>query len=279
MKLLYLVKHDLDNTNPIKEKLSFYWYLNGPYSTVIEREFDLLCNAKLVLDSQISNIQVYHYDPSMLHSRLTHNDKYLEDARNSIIKNLDNYTNVDNLMNVVYDHAPSDFYKSYHLGLQYNICALYLHAKSDDEKIAHYTNRVIDLLDDSILDVPSDSGFYQFRLNYKKFTRSLYVLCEVKHYEPEHLKLLQQLLQSVEIIWTAFAHLIRVYYHDPIYENNTPTWRNVASSKLDEMSSNLTALEYNVFEICTPKPLDIDVSFNPENSVSASEYLKKLENI
>lgn len=48
LKILFKLKKELPDNNPLKENIPYYWYLHGPYSDVVDHDLKSLVFKNLI---------------------------------------------------------------------------------------------------------------------------------------------------------------------------------------------------------------------------------------
>ena len=137
-KILWLIKQEIPDDNPIKHQLGFYWYKEGPYSEVISDVVLDMKECEHVQARPDTNFELYRLDSKLLHTQLTSSSE-IQEIRpillDKIKESSNDYSN-HQLYKKVYDDGPISFYSDYKSNFLSNFISYCKHyeSKSIDKK-------------------------------------------------------------------------------------------------------------------------------------------------
>lgn len=289
LKTLYLVKMDLPDENPLKEKLAYYWYLQGPTSNVIYSVIEHMKDSDMVRRSGYKNSEMYKLAVD-IPQNITH-DKYMSQALQLITKHVDSFINVRDMVADVYArYSPFEFYTTYNLDFKKrfeNYCNDVLHYNFDHTLIR---DEILDIFDTALLDIPAKKEFFEFELACNDYSKSLHVLLMTNLTFDEHIK--DDYVSARDLcdeIWTTFAYTARLYAHDHHYEQSMPNWKSQCDKTMKHLNANMKKFSDSVDRLPVPEEnlseeaeaimKDLDDGKMPSSGNTVQEYRKIIENL
>ena len=236
LKILFLAREHMSEKNSIRHDLAFYWYLNGPYSDTIEDNLKILVDEKKIIRSKTSQSEAYRIVPEHASRPIVAHNEFMDEAAREIRHIVDKSVNVNKLVRQVYEtSAPTKWYISYRLEFLPKFKS-YSNDICKKRKSSFAPKDMLRLLDDAVLDFPTNSEFLGIRMIFMDFAKMTNAFLRWDEHT-SHDDLLKELHVMGEEIWVVFAHGIRVYHHDVAYKNRVNSWRTAYESVLNELDS------------------------------------------
>ncbi|RNJ75048.1 MAG: hypothetical protein EB830_06820 [Nitrosopumilus sp. H13] len=243
--VLYLVKTDLPDDDPLKQKLAYYWHVSGPSSDVVCSALDQMIS-KTILQTQ----GLYRLSDTCKQS--THNGS-MSNALNLVAKHVSAFTNPDDMIRNVYKHSPFLFYTAYKLNFKKKFEDYCSHILGND-KYTCSLDEVLVLFRTATLALRAEDGFSDFEMIYNKYSRALYILLETDPSFDEHIEKDFDLARELcNEIWITFAHQVRIHAHDPYYERLINDWRAQSDSKTSNLKDMVDKFSDSVSRLPMPE--------------------------
>jgi hypothetical protein len=274
-KVLYELKRQLPDNNPIKERLPYYWFMAGPFSEFVATSLDDMRKEGMLKCKPNQDYALYVLNRDHAGKRLCPHDEHFKEARellNKIISKLRPFSIEQEIRAQYEDDAPSLFYPRYKLQFLPNI-KLYFDALTNPARKTanfHPENQkdcLIKLLSVSTSSLPFNSVFSEFKKNYFDFEVGLDRLLKMDYKKnPErYVRLLQQAVKLSEDIWNTFAYGARIVKHDKPYDSRIPEWKKMFDEKINELSVKVGEFYKTVLDDMKGKEIN-------ENYLSLSEF-------
>lgn len=210
----------LPENNPVKESLPFYWYKHGPFSEYLtDIKQKMIVEGKIVEENGRCTATT---------NRIVEHDDNIKLARKNMIAIInESSNNSQRLMDEIYHtDAPCGFYLSF----KNNFDAA-VHNFLNDPNTNFKPEDLIDILENSMGDLPNDSIFRNFKYSLRDFIELFAETIQTKSV----LEFAAPLQKIIKEIFNTFANGIRIKNHDEFYDSETEKWR----AEFDESVSNL----------------------------------------
>ena len=232
LKVLFLARERLPDGSNIKRDLAYYWYMEGPYSEVVDANLTLMVADGLVRVYKTNKSQTYQLMPERsLH--LVVADADLDAARHEIGLVANENTDVRDAVERTYETAPSKWYATYNLRFKPQFEE---HCKDMSAgRESRYANRdILEWLEDSVLDYPTVPEFLEHRMIFMDFAKmaNAFLRRDLHHAPRDTLKWFSDLCSSM---WDTFAYGVRVHHHDPQYDTHIEKWTEMYDDALDKL--------------------------------------------
>lgn len=277
LKILYLVKKQLPQSNPIKDDLAFYWYKYGPFSDVIVNILDKDEHINKNSDGS------YSYSEQDRNTHVMDHDESIREALSKVIPIVEKFRKSD-IRKEVYDDAPYQWYESYS-SFKKMLDTYYRHTFEKGRDSNPYIRAdILEALDETLGTKSLEERFTEFRLAYNGFVRmviSILKVPDIENYKDEFYRL----CQISEDIWDVFAKGIRTRYHDRYYTDQVEKWeldyQNAVSKLIKDIDQAEETLKIPDIEDDTPdEDLEtFNIDMNNVKSYTPSEMIKKIDEI
>ena len=263
LKVLFKTKYLLPDSNPVKDHLAYYWYLEGPYSERIYDCLDDLVESGVVVRRKTTKSETYRLGSNHTIKPLVTSDD-LDAARRTIDGVVNDFVNVNDMVREIYRYAPYSWYTTYNLKFRSrfrNYCNAVLEPRPPTYKIKN----VRSWLEDIVVDYPTAPAFLGHRRVVMDFAKMLSaVIASDPHHKHGHL--LHTLLTLCDKIWTVFAYGVRVEHHDEYYDGRLDDWRRMYEQEMDKLDVEVV------------KQVEVFDDIVQDNTRLAPEIEKILEN-
>ena len=239
LKVLYLAKGRMQDCNPIKENLAYYWYLEGPYSEVVYEGIDHLVSNGMVTPHKTQTSETYQFDSNRIRVPLVQSDEHVEEARKCISEAVDGFSHIEGTVGDIYDDAPYAWYKTYKQGFKVKFDSFCNAAGRG--KPMYGSNDILNVLDDAVLDFPPLPEFVDLRLAFMDFAKILNAFLRSEYLE--HQDKFGMLQKTCDEIWAVFAHGVRVKCHDAYYDIRADDWDEMYKAKLSVLDKDIRRQE------------------------------------
>ena len=245
-KILFKASKSLPENNSVKKFIPFYWFLEGPYSEVIDETIGRM-KAKHVLLNADETYELYKYDPDLQGRRLIdHQEFAFEEVRKSISSVVDSTFRFSNLQLVkeVYAESPILFYPSYKVGFLPHFESYCDHHIRDDASQNIFTESVLlSELKQSILTIPPNPTLADFKTLFLKFCQTVEKAFEFKtKKDSRYVTVLKSLKGLSEEMWNTFAYGARILEHDAYYQYKVPHWEKMFSDKTKILGASVITM-------------------------------------
>lgn len=285
LKALYLAKMDLPDGNRIRDALPYYWYLSGPTSDLVYKEF-----TGMMAEGIVRRVPHSAYEMFSLAGGVGA-PKHEGDAARAAERvrfHAAGFKSVDRMLRDVYKNAPYGFYTAYRLDFM-PLLERHCDARIHYEGGADGTREMaLEALTGAVVEIPAGAEFTRFRLAISSYARSLRVLLQDDGMYDEHVpRDIEAARRLCDMVWTAFAYHACIYRHDPYYESKVGRWRDRLDEHMGSLEAEAAAFEESVDRIPVRARYSkgteeaIARSEGPEyasaKSYGASEYLRMIE--
>ena len=267
LKILFQAKQHLSDDNPIKNELPFYWYKEGPYSTLIYETIDDLQNKGLISLSN-SGYNTYLFDRDRINVPLMHSNMHIDEAKNAIKTVIDEFTHIGALVEEVYRTAPYKWYDTYNLKFKVRFNNFCKGVSSSNRGTGTYSREdILRDLEDVVLDFPLFPDFSELYRIFMKFARLLNSFLHTDNCL-EHKDLFSILQKISDFIWEVFACGVRIKHRDVYYENNVDDWTEIYNTKINSLDADLCRNQNKIKQASTYvvklAPSVLDMKQHPE---------------
>lgn len=238
LKVLYQVKKTMPDDNPLKKKLAYYWYLEGPFSTVVYENVDLLEARNVVTKSRETYKLVKQHVPSPL---FVPSGEYVDSAKKEIGRVCEEFVNIDDAVEGIYDNdAPYAWYRTYKLEFMPKFES-YCKAELEERDNRYHNKDIEDRLDDAVLDYPALPEFAEHRMIFMDFAKMLNALLNSTNLSSDKRReMLHALGPMAEKIWKAFAERTRIEHHDDYYAGDVERWKIAYNDHISDLDREIT---------------------------------------
>lgn len=257
-KMLYELKRNLPETNPIKEQLPYYWFKAGVYSEYIAKELDVMTVEGILKKEQRDNYALFELDQSYTNKRFVEHDQHLIEARGllqAIMSNLQPFSIYNEIKSQYEDDAPSLFYPRFKLQFLPNIEIYCKAVKFPERRPSNFhpeTQRdcMLKLLSVCTSSLPYDSVFSKFKKTYFDYENSFSRLLRwnYRKNKEKYVELLEEALKLSWEVWNTFAYGGRIIRHDPIYSSRVEEWKEMLDDKVNDLSIKVDEFYKKVLE-------------------------------
>lgn len=287
MKILYLAKNKMHDDNSIKKELAYYWYLEGPFSEVVQDSMNHLISTNMITCSKTQTSETYQFDSNRIHIPLKmssdkHNSDDIQKARKYISDIVDDFQHIESMVNIIYEDAPYTWYKTYKQNFKVkfdNFCAKVL---NDDYNSSMYTYKdITHVLEDAALDFPQFPDFPELYRTFMKFTRLLNSFLHTKNCtERKDIFLIFQNMS--DLIWRVFAYGIRIKHHDEYYTEKINEWTLKYNNEMTKLDAYINQHQSQIEQISTHQVKIsshiIDIKQHPEKYEFTKLELDNIKN-
>ena len=222
LKILFKAKQCLPDSNPIKDALPYYWYKDGPYSSLIYKTIDHLQADGMIAPSS-STYQTYLFDRDRINIPLSQSDEHMDEAKAAVADVVDGFTHIEALVGDIYRTAPYRWYDTYNLKFKVrfnNFCD----KMSTNNNSGGYTRKdILHALDDAVIDFPQFPDFPELRRTFMRFARLLNSFLRTDDCM-EHKEMFPIFKKISNSVWDVFAYGVRIEYHDDYYDEEIDRW-------------------------------------------------------
>lgn len=232
LKTLFLAKNRLPDGSSIKRDLAYYWYMMGPYSEVVDANLTKMVESGMVEPRITSKLETYRLAPDReLRPVTTSAD--LDAAKSEIGLVVKEFSNTSNAITETYETAPFKWYTTYRLEFKPKTEHHFKHIL--DGRESQYSEQdVLELLDDAVLDYPTDRAFRGHRAAFMDYAKMLNTFLRWDSYRTRK-DMAKVLLGLCNTIWVVFAYGVRIYHHDSYYDNQVGAWETIYKQQLTNL--------------------------------------------
>ena len=248
LKILFQAKQRLPDDNPIRHALPYYWYRDGPYSTLIYETVDRLQNDGLISSSG-SGYRTYSFDRNRINIPLMQSNVHVSEARTAIDSVIDEFTHIEALVKNIYRVAPYKWYDTYNLKFKARFSNFCDRAFSSRSSAGTYSREdILRNLEDVVLDFPPFPDFPELRRIFMRFAR---VLNSFLHTDNclEHKDMFPILKRISNSIWDVFAYGVRIKYCDAYYVKKVDNWIKIYKDEMDRLDTDLRREQEKVKQV------------------------------
>lgn len=274
-KILFKVGKSLPENHSVKNSIPFYWFLEGPYSKVIDQTIGRMKDRQILLNVD-ETYEMYRYNHDLQDRRLVdHQESNFEEIRKAIsdiVNSTPKFSNLQ-LVNEVYAESPLLFYPTYKTDFLSHFESYCDHHIRDTVSGSIFTKSVLlTELNQSILTIPTDSIFADFKILFLKFVQIVEKTLEFKDKkDPRYVVVLESLKDLSREVWNTFAYGARILEHDEYYLDKVQHWERMFSDKIKILDASITTMIQT-----TKAELDIRLDADgPNNKCSENEEFRK----
>jgi len=228
-KILYRVKQQLPDDNPIKEQLAFYWFQAGPYSEIIDEGIRQMKNENHLI--RIDNeFELYQLSLEMQNKRyISPHPPELQQAREIIQREVEPMLRFSNLFLVkeIYEDAPIQFYQDYKSRFLIHFES-YCDHHNYESTVSENKNKedLKQLLINAKNTLSTDVIFSKFNLIYSEFDSLITTILDSKiNNQNDFLAIINNARYVSNEVWRVFAFGARILYHDKYYIPKLSLWK------------------------------------------------------
>ncbi len=245
-KILFKLNKSLPENDSVKNSIPFYWFLEGPYSEVIDQTISMMKNKQILLNTD-DRYELYKYNPNLQDRRfIDHLECDFEKIRKTISDIVNNTSKFSNLLLVkeVYAESPILFYPSYKTDFLSHFESYCDHHINNTTSCNIFTEPILlSELKRSILTIPPNPIFTDFKILFLKFCQTVEKTFEVKNKkEPKYTIVLKSLKILSKDIWNTFAYGARILEHDEYYLDKIPDWKSMFSDKIKILDASIITM-------------------------------------
>ena len=262
-KILYLLKKNLSEDNVVKKTLQFYWYLHGPYSTLIDHGLKKhVADGVLESYGESKGRGYVLSNGSRFSIEMELNQKRISEDVCEIIENYDFFKPRDEILKVIYEDAPFEFQRHYKLRF------LPMIDEIKDESLlvvlGSGEETIMKELMKAEAKLPLNEEFKKFHKLFSRFVTLSDTLFEKlgQEYYPEGQ---EYFCDIAEEMWSVFCRKLRILEHDPYYDNKVDGWDRIYERSLKELSKKIESFEMFINDMIVDFP-DIEKARVPEDS-------------
>ena len=239
LKVLFNARAQMSADNPVRQKLAYYWYRDGPFSEIVYANIDRLSESGIITKS--TNYETYTLVARHAMAPLKAADpaEHVDAAKAEIRRATDAFLSIGAAVEEIYEHAPYAWYRTYKsefMAKFESYCKSIL-----EERDSRYTNEDIeDLLDEAILAYPTLPEFVDHKMIFMDFSKILNAFLHSD--DADHgirMEMLRVLLNLSKEIWNGFGEIARIGYHDEYYNDKVGKW-------ISDYKDHMSALDSDV---------------------------------
>ena len=247
LKILFKAKQSLPDNNPIKYSLPYYWYRDGPYSTLIYETIDHLMKDGMISKSN-SGYETYHFDRDRINIPLSHPDEHMNEARDAISDVVDGFTHIGALVNDVYQEAPYGWYNTYNLKFKIRFNDFCDKAVEYNTSTGYTREDILQDLDDTVIDFPLFPDFPELRRTFMRFARLLNSFLRTDDCM-EHKDIFPIFKLLSNSIWNTFAYGVRIEYHDDYYDKEIDGWTEKYNKAITTLDAEILGYQDKIEQV------------------------------
>ena len=234
LKILFLARERLHDGNPIRRLLAYYWYLEGPYSEVIDNNLTLLVRSGRIKKYKTDKSETYKLVSKYALRPMVRHDADIDEAVREIRTVVDEVPDRHGAVARAYEIAPYRWYKTY--GLEFRP-KFESHCKDllAGRESRYADEKILDMLDDAVLDYPSGRAFIHHRMIFMDFAKMLNSFLRWDSYRTSN-DMMKTLLELSDEIWDVFARMARIHNHDEYYDDRVAGWKAAYKQKSDVLN-------------------------------------------
>ena len=245
-KILFKLNKSLPENDSVKNAIPFYWFLEGPYSEVIDQTICMMKDKQILLNAD-DRYELYKYNSDLQDRRFINHQEYdFEKIRKAIYDIVNNTSKFSNLLLVKegYAESPILFYPSYKTDFLSHFESYCDHYIRNTTSYSIFTEPVLlSELKQSIFAIPPNPIFTDFKILFLKFVQTVEKTFEFKNKkDPRYTIVLESLKSLSREIWNTFAYGARILEHDEYYLDKIPDWENMFSDKIRILDSAITTV-------------------------------------
>lgn len=264
LKTLFLTKENLPNDNQVRRDLAYYWYKEGPYSTVVANNLNQMLKkgvvkykgSKLVINEPIPECE----------SQPATSGADMDAVRHEIGLVTSANPNENDAIQHAYETAPFKWYNTYNREFGPKLGSHFKDILAGRPSQYSVWN-ILEWLDDAVLDYPTDRKFMGHRAAFMDYAKMLnaFLRWDAYHTQKDVIYALQGLCDT---IWVVFARGVRIHHHDSHYDDRVTDWTAQYKQDLDklddEVRMQLKALDGIVVDEMNVDPEVQDMVQHPE---------------
>lgn len=258
-KILYLLKKRLSDDPEINRSLQFYWYLHGPYSTLIADGVQTLVQNNDLKTSDQSKGKGYVLDDDNSQRKL--NNTIINEF-NNIVEDYNFFEPREEILKNIYSNAPYKFQRYYKFEFKPLIEEI-----EDESSFVLPEDRKRKLMNKMMMaegKLPENNKFPKFNQVFSRFVTlsdTFFENLETKDY-PEGL---DHLCDISKEMWSVFCNRLRILEHDPYYDHQVEKWERIYKRSLKTLSEKIENFDMFISE-STENYQDIEETRSDEDS-------------
>lgn len=264
LKVLFLARERLPDDSHIKQDLAYYWYMEGPYSEVVDANMDHMVDAGMVVFRKTARSETYSL-ASGQEQPATRNTE-LDDAKREIGLVASANPTVRDAIQHAYEAAPFKWYTTYNLEFGPNLGRHFRDILAGRES-RYSAQNVLEQLDDVVLDYPTDRAFMGHRAAFMDYAKMLNAFLRWDSYHTRK-DMVEVLYDLCERVWDVFAWGARIRHHDPYYDERVDAWDVKYKQELTELDHTVRGWLKKFDEVVVDEmevdPEVLDMVLHPE---------------
>lgn len=253
-KIIFLAQKKLEKQNNLSvldEKVPFYWYFEGPFSTPVEAAREQLLQ-KGDIGTTRSNGGTPLYTPKKLETPEL-NDT-VEIALEEVCKSYDYYRTYNEIEGIYENYAPEKFQLRFKFGFKESLDKLDSQVRSSQAGLDRFHDFDSDRFSKIKLELIKSesslpkSGFRDYRRIFGRFKNIAELHLEAIKDGEMPKSSVSILKEMSEEIWELFGKFARIEYSDDYYESKKDDWEHEKEMKLRGVEASLDEYEGQVME-------------------------------
>lgn len=261
-KTIFMLKMRLGSDHELYNKIPYYWYIHGPYSSVVAESFKSVendCikqgNMLILRDDVFNSINIKNNPISRIY--------LINDEIDEIISDESKFQKIDE--EIYKEYSPYRFMHSY----KYNVF-----------NVVEKTNDIDDIDIDKLIfhildcegDLPFDNKLLDFSICYSMFMTPLEVVNEKNK--------IKEFWEDISFIlielWNTFASGMRLKFHDKDYDFNLETWESDYENRKNNIKDIIADFTDDAFSLIKEEPEDYEKGSFEDRIIQATfgNYLK-----
>lgn len=251
-KIIFLAQKKLENQknlDVLNEKVPFYWYFEGPYSTPVE-----VARSQLVEENEIGTTKSHGgiklYTPENTESPDL--DDTIEIALEDACKSYNYYQTYNEIQGIYENYAPSTFQTRFKFGFKESLSKLESQVQSSQSGLDKHLDIEIDRFSKIKLELIKSesslprSGFQEYRRVFGRFKNIAELHLEAIEDGEMSRSSVSTLKERTKDMWTLFGKFARIIYSDEYYESQKEEWENDKEMELKGVEASLDKYEETV---------------------------------
>lgn len=285
-KILFKLKLELPENNPLRDHLPFYWYNHGPFSGEVAAGITSLTRSGVLAGDVSEDYTLFELKKEPPPAEV----EGLEEATETlerIVRNV-NFFHFKPFIDEIYrEHAPYTFMPLFKLDFLSALQDYFERISSGQQTFDTYTgihtevDRLEDLLYECEAETPSDELFTPFNKSFSTLVTAASRVFDHIRENSEHTFLVETLGHTANTAWETFAKGIRILHHDNYYDNEVEHWKREYRESLSFLSTHVEYFDKYVLAEIKVNRLHPSFSETSRNILSSvvEGYLSWKENL
>ncbi len=257
-KAIFKIKMELGQNHPLYDHLPFYWFEDGPFSTVVSKEFKELKNKYSPHTVFLSDKS---YEKFSKENQLIGEYPIINEISEGIFKNLFSNTFDED---IYLDYAPFSFMHPFKY-------VLYETTRDDDLYSSLTVDNYLNVFYDCLSQLPYNNLLVDFSVLFSR----LFTRLELLNDENQFFNAWRYITPPVQLSWRTFARWVRIYEHDRFYDDKINFWKNDFKNSIRYLNSSIDKFKDKTENIFTDSSSDYNYdSFEHMLNATVGNYLK-----